>query len=67
MRVPSLASLGGAGILHCHEVWCRSHMRRRGLDSALLWLWSRPAAVALIPPLAWELPYAMGVTLKRQK
>ena len=21
---------------------------------ALLWLWCRPAAVALIPPLAWE-------------
>ena len=27
-------------------------------DSALLWLWCRPAAVAAIGPLAWELPYA---------
>ena len=34
---------------------------------ALLWLWSRPAATALIGPLAWELPYATGAALKRQK
>ena len=32
-----------------------------------LWLWCRPAAVALIQPLAWELPYAMGVALKSKK
>ena len=38
---------------------------RRGLDPELLWLWHRPAAVAPIRPLAWELPYAMGQ--KRQK
>ena len=31
-------------------------------DLALLWC--RHATVALIPPLAWELPYAMGVALK---
>ena len=36
----------------------------RGLDLALLWLWCRPAAVALIQTLAWELPYAKGVGLK---
>ena len=36
-------------------------------DLALLWLWCRPAVVALIRPLAWELPYAMGAALKRQK
>ena len=35
-------------------------------DPALLWLWCRPAAVALIRPLAWEPPYAAGVALKRQ-
>ena len=29
----------------------------------MLWLWSRPAATALIQPLAWELPYAMGAAL----
>ena len=27
----------------------------------------RPAATALIGPLAWEPPYATGVALKRQK
>ena len=41
--------------------------RRRGLDLALLWLWGRPAAAALIGPLAWEPSYAAGVALKRQK
>ena len=34
---------------------------------ALLWLWDRPAAVALIQPLAWELPYAAPTALKRKK
>ena len=38
--------------------------RRRGLDLVLWWLWCRPAATALIGPLAWEPPYAAGVTLK---
>ena len=32
--------------------------RRPGLDPELLWLWCRPAATALIRPLAWEPPYA---------
>ena len=38
-----------------------------GLDPELLWLWRRPAATALIRPLAWEPPYATGVALKRPK
>ena len=29
------------------------------MDPALLWLWCRPVATALIRPLAWEPPYAM--------
>ena len=39
-------------------------------DLSLLGLWCRPAAIALIRPLAliqtlaWELPYAAGVALK---
>ena len=33
----------------------------------MLWTWCRPAAAALIGPLAWELPYAAGVVLKRKK
>ena len=41
--------------------------RRRGSDPALLWLWRRPVATALIRPLAWEPPYAAGAALKRQK
>ena len=52
-----LASLSVSGIRHCHEL-CRSQM----------WLGShcgcgcgvKPAAVALIPPLTWELPYVRG-------
>ena len=32
-----------------------------------MWLWHRPAAAALMPPLAWEFPYATGVALKRKK
>ena len=39
---------------------------RHGLDPALLWLWHRPAAAALIRPLAWEPPYAMAADLKGQ-
>ena len=38
---------------------------RLGTDPELLWLWHRPAAVALILPLALELPYAMDAALKR--
>ena len=33
----------------------------------LLWLWYRPAAVALIKPLVWDLPNAAGVALKKEK
>ena len=32
-----------------------------------LWLWCRPEAIALIQPLAWEPPYATGVTLKSRR
>ena len=40
---------------------------RHGLDPELLWLWRRPVATALIRPLAWELPYAIGVALEKAK
>ena len=40
---------------------------RCSLDPALLWLWYRPAAVALILPLAWESPYAVGSALRKRK
>ena len=44
----------GVGRTHC-------------FDPTLLWLWRRPAAIALIGPLAWEPPYAAGAALKGQK
>ena len=42
---------------------------RHGSDPALLllWLWRRLTAAALMGPLAWELPYATDMALKRQK
>ena len=41
--------------------------RRRDSDPTLLWLWQRPATVASILPLAWELPYAVSVALKNKQ
>ena len=40
---------------------------RRGSDPALLCLWCRPAATALIRPQAWEPPYAVGAALEKAK
>ena len=60
MQVQSLASLSGLRIQCCHEL-CR-----HSSDLALLWLWPRLAAVALIQLLAWEPPYAVGVALKNK-
>ena len=37
------------------------------LDPALLWLWCRPAAAALVQPQTWELPYAVECGLKKEK
>ena len=39
---------------------CSSHL-------ALLWLWHRLVATALIRPLAWESPYAARAAKKWQK
>ena len=61
MEVRSLAWLSSLRI--CTAVSCH----RCGLDPVLLWLWCRLTAVALIGPLAWEHPYASGVTLKKKK
>ena len=41
--------------------------RRHGLDLALLWLWCKLEATALIRPLAWEPPHAEGVALEKPK
>ena len=40
---------------------------RLGLDPVLLWLWRRLVAMALIRPLAWESPYALGTALEKAK
>ena len=45
----------------CCELWCRSQTWH-GSRTAVLWC--IPAATALIRPLAWELPYAVGVALE---
>ena len=41
--------------------------QRLGSDPMLLWLWCKQTATAPIWPLAWELPYAAGGTLKSKK
>ena len=76
----SLSSLNGLGIWLCSELWCRSQTwlrscvavscgvgHKHGSDPALLWLWCRPAATALIGPLAWEPPYALSTALEKTK
>ena len=63
MQVQSLASLSGLRI--GAAVSCGVG-NRRGKDPTLLWLWCRPAVTAAIQPLAWEPPYALGMSLKRQ-
>ena len=45
---------------------CGVHQRCSS-DLTLLWLWCRPAAVALTGPLAWERPFATGAALKSKK
>ena len=41
--------------------------RRRGSDLALLWLWRKPAATALVQPLTWEPPYAAASSPRKGK
>ena len=41
-------------------------VHRLDLDPALLWLWRRVAAIALIRRLAWEPPSASGAALKKK-
>ena len=50
------------GIAESCGIGCRC-----GSDPALLWLWQRLATAALIQPLAWKFPYAVGTALKRKK
>ena len=64
LQVRSLALLNGLRIQCCCALCCRL---QKGSDLALLCLWCRPAAIALIQPIAWDLPYAVGVALKSKK
>ena len=64
MQVRSLALLSRLRIQHCLKLWCRLQMWQR---SQVLRLWRRPGATAPIPPLAGELPYGTGATVKRKK
>ena len=40
---------------------------RHSSDPMLLMLWCRLAVVALVQPPAWELPYAVGASLKNKQ
>ena len=57
----SLASLR-LRIWHCHDLWCRS---QTSSDPALLW--RRPATATQIQSPSWELPYACGCGLEKNK
>ena len=61
--IPGLSQwVKGSGVVVSYGVG-----HRCSLGPALLWLWYRPAAVALIEPLAWEPHYALGADLKKKK
>ena len=61
--IPGLAQwVKGNSVAGSCGVGCRLSM-----DPVLLWLKHSLAAAALIGPLAWELPHAVGAALKRQK
>ena len=64
LRVQSPASISGLRIWPCRELWYRSQMR---FGSGVAMLWCRPAAVALIQPLVWEILYTVGAALKNKQ
>ena len=64
LQVRSLALLSGLRIWH--TVSCGVG-HRCSSDLILLWLWHRSEALALIQPLAWEPPYAVGVAIKKKQ
>ena len=63
-QVRSPALLSGLRILSCCELWCRSQMQ---LGFRLLWLQCRPAATAVIQPLACKPPHAACGPKKTKK
>ena len=73
MNSSSIPEDSGSILGPAHWVNARSYTMSCGVghrgrsDPTRLWLWRRPATVALIQPLAWELPFAAGSALKRKK
>ena len=65
LQVQSLASLTGLRIWRCNELQGRSQMRLR--YSVAVALGVGMAAATPIQSLAWELPYAADLALKRKK
>ena len=60
----SLALVSGLRIWNCHKLQGRSQMRLRfGVAMAMVTI----ETVAMIWPLAWELPYVAGATQKKEK
>ena len=57
--MPGLPHSVGKRMCRCYKLCCGS---RCGSDLALWWLWHRLAATAQIQPLAWEVPYPVGVS-----
>ena len=62
--VRSLASLSGLRLSSAAKSCCLGH--RCSLDPVWLWLRHRPAAIAPIQHLAWEILYVIGVVVKRK-
>ena len=63
-RFQSLASLSGLRIWCCHKVWLGL---QRQLKSGVALAVVQASATSPMGPLAWELPYATGVAVKRKK
>ena len=61
-QVQYLALLSGLRIWHCRDLWCRSQIRLGSRVAEAV-----ASGTALIGPLDWELPYAMGTAPKRKK
>ena len=61
-----MASLHGLGIWCCRELWCRSKTQL-GSGVAVAVAVTVAVTVAVIGSLAWELPYATGAAVKKQK
>ena len=62
--VRSLSLLVGLRIQHCYKPWHGSQMQLRSRVAVAV---AQASAAALIHPVAWELPSASDVAVKRQK